>query len=577
VDGDGFVLAVDCDDTDPDINPLADEVWYDGLDQDCDGNDDDQDGDGVAVDLDCDDTEPEAAPGLVEICDSIDNDCDDRVDEGVDTWWPDEDGDGFGDDAAGSTTTCVPEEGAVARGGDCDDLEPSANPDQEELCNDGVDNDCNGSPGNCGRAGIVELETEPVLRTGIAAGDLTGYAMAVADLTADGFDDLVIGAPGLARSGSGSGGTFLFAGPLFGAGSLDDADWRLEGVSGELTGRSIGVLSDALTSLLVVVVREPSRALVFEGPLDGAGSEQDAVAIIEPAPDYARSAGDVNSDGWVDLLLSGPSFAPTADPEVTGAVLIFEQPLPSRGSVLDARAVFVAQDSAEEFGAASVTGDFNGDGLLDLFVGAPSAEGMGRVYLFEDALVDAVAEDADAVWDGTQFGSSLGYALATGDLDEDGREELIVGAPLQDDDVSDGGLVIVVPGTTWPDDLTMVSSGIRLLGDREEAFFGLSVEVVENFDGSHRPSLALGAPGYSSDSASYCGAVAVFIGMPEGSAGLSDADLLGVGSAYGTSAGLALASGRLNDDDLDDVAVGLPAVLSPSDAGSVVLFAGAGF
>ena len=40
------------------MNPDAEEVWYDGTDQDCDGNDDDQDGDGWSVDEDCDDTDP---------------------------------------------------------------------------------------------------------------------------------------------------------------------------------------------------------------------------------------------------------------------------------------------------------------------------------------------------------------------------------------------------------------------------------------------------------------------------------------------------------------------------------------
>ena len=57
-DGDGYATPQDCDDSDAEVHPAADEVYYDGLDNDCDPStaDDDQDGDGTPVDDDCDDT-----------------------------------------------------------------------------------------------------------------------------------------------------------------------------------------------------------------------------------------------------------------------------------------------------------------------------------------------------------------------------------------------------------------------------------------------------------------------------------------------------------------------------------------
>lgn len=88
-DGDGYDVNDDCDDGDADVNPGADELCDDGIDNNCDGVDDtcilDADGDGVAAEDDCDDQDASVYPGAVEDCyDGRDNDCNGVVTECID-------------------------------------------------------------------------------------------------------------------------------------------------------------------------------------------------------------------------------------------------------------------------------------------------------------------------------------------------------------------------------------------------------------------------------------------------------------------------------------------------------------
>ena len=173
-DGDGFAACEDCDDSDAAINPDAAEQCN-SVDDDCDGTIDeadatdattwyaDADGDGygdvtsttAACDqpsgyvgatyaTDCDDTNPDISPVDPELCDGVDNDCDGDTDEGVtDTFYADDDDDGYGD-ASSTMDACSVPSGYSADDTDCDDGDPAVSPAATETCN-GIDDDCDGT------------------------------------------------------------------------------------------------------------------------------------------------------------------------------------------------------------------------------------------------------------------------------------------------------------------------------------------------------------------------------------------------------------------------------------------------
>ena len=178
----GFVDNVDdCDDTDPAVNPGAQEICNE-IDDDRDGAVDaddasvdlstggtwfaDADGDGfgmprprprpvqpsgtVSDDTDCDDGSADINPDASEVCNGVDDDCDAAVDDAdpdVDlstggTWYADLDGDGYGDPGAASSG-CLQPSGTVSDDSDCDDGTAAVSPGASEICN-GIDDDCDG-------------------------------------------------------------------------------------------------------------------------------------------------------------------------------------------------------------------------------------------------------------------------------------------------------------------------------------------------------------------------------------------------------------------------------------------------
>ncbi len=431
-DHDGFgVLQGDCDDHDDTIHPAAPEVCN-GLDDDCDGDVDDDaeggdwfyvdaDGDGwglaayaeqhcaEAVDGwalqrgDCNDYDPGVHPGADELCNGADDDCDGRSDEGAAdaaTWYADDDGDGWGDDAH-TWPACEQPDGWISQGGDCDDGDPDVHPEAEEVCWSPGDDDCDGEPNEQDAAGCDTFYED-------ADGDGHGGAGAC-------FCEAV--EPWLLETST----------------DCDDLDASIHPGAKELDDL-IDQDCDGGVNLMVSAM---TIRVTGEAENDNAGVS-------------AAMVGDVNGDGWGDLLVG--AHGDDSNASASGAAYLVLGPVTADMALVDAHAKLLGTNYADYAGwQVAPAGDQDGDGYADLLVAAygndEQASGAGVAYLvYGPVSGEHQLADADAVLWGPSYGL-MGWSIDGGeDLTGDGTPDLILGAYDSNDAGTDSGVAWLVPG-----------------------------------------------------------------------------------------------------------------------------------
>lgn len=343
-DGDGFIDAAygasDCDDGDPSINVFAAEIC-DGVDNDCTGAADDgltviqswpdRDGDGwgdrgasptvdcavpvgfVENDGDCYDWDASISPDAVEVCDFDDNNCDGTVDEGHPYWfyYPDADGDLFGDAAAVPDLTCAPAAGWLRDNTDCDDTDAGVNPGvvEDPTTPPGADEDCDGLD--------ISFPTSPGFTyTTDASGAVTATST------------VVPGASIVFPPGAAIGGATLTSTSTGGVTVVQVEGAELNGGTKEITlplaFQTIRAFSGKLhRSVEVCVIDAPSASVTAAYACDAAGGTLWILQDLNSAGEWYtwhnyRSLlwADFSPGTWVEYLYG----APVPDPlEVTNA------------------------------------------------------------------------------------------------------------------------------------------------------------------------------------------------------------------------------------------------------------------
>jgi hypothetical protein len=359
----------------------------------------------------------------------------------------------------------------------------------------------------------VKLNDADVVFAGEKGGDNAGLSVASAgDVNKDSLNDFIIGAPRNHVNGNGAGKAYLILGKKNGwlkSVRLGNADVAFEGESLlDLFGSSVAgigdVNKDGFDDIAIgapfynnISMKNVGKVYIFFGKKafnSKIGTTMaDASLVGKAANDllgkYISNGGDLNGDGIDDFLVTA-SLA-----NVSGKIYL----IPGKASDWSQNAVpedfaasFIGDNSNDCAGVPSLITDLNNDGFGDLMIGASknsqAADQAGKVYFIEGKSYDwnqnVSLATAGILMLGEKAGDYAGQALASGDFDGDGFQDVAIGAPGSDAAGVDAGMVYLFhcpfKPTTVSLTLTFPNGGENWLVGREQPIIWTSTGKIEN-------------------------------------------------------------------------------------------------
>ena len=456
-----------------------------------------------------------------------------------------------------------------------------------------------------GWANDTNLFTSDASFLGEVADDLSGGSLAGSgDVNGDGYDDILIGVPSNYDAGVHAGQTYLILGKPFGwtmdtdlSGS-DASFWgggERDGSGGSVAGAG-DVNGDGFDDILIgatgndeggdyagqiylIFPDNTSTPTLYDRTLDYKMDTRlanvDASFLGDEDRDYSgyspTSAGDVNGDGYDDILIDAPING-DGGKRSGKTYLILGKP---SGWVMDTNlsasdASFIGENAEDRSGCSLAgAGDVNGDGYDDILIGASGngdgGENAGQTYLILGKPsgwamdTDLSVSDASFIGENSHDCSGKGVAGA-GDVNGDGYDDILIGTD-NSESLDFPGLTYLILGkpSGWKMDVSLSRSDASFWGEEVDDHSGSAVAGAGDVNGDSYDDILIGATG--SDRSGYCaGQTYLVLGKSSGWArdtDLSTSDASFLGESVGDWCGNSVAgAGDVNGDGYDDILIG---------------------
>lgn len=274
----------------------------------------------------------------------------------------------------------------------------------------------------------------------------------------------------------------------------------------------------------------------------------------------AVATGDVDGDGFLDILVGSPHYDPTSDANYNAgmATLFLGKDVGAGGTFTDTDAALTIYGIDEMEGVASSVGlsDVDGDGLDDLWIGANQGETSGQdtgiVHLFYGSALQSELNgsslettDADLMLVGEGNYDYAGFSMANaGDVDGDKLDDWLIGAHKADADEEDMGKTYLFYASTLSGlsgEQSIAAADVTFVGESKEDFAGYAFAGGSDVDKDGLSDIMIGSGNTDANGAD-SGAAYLFLAssLQAGEASLSQADLKVLGSAEGDWAGRAI-------------------------------------